>query len=81
MSDALLPYEPVIRLGAFAGIFAVMALWQLLAPRRPAEKASNEGQIMTAPMSRYLVPIALVVVAARAFLAVRSQSRSARPWP
>ena len=26
--------NPLIRLGAFAGIFAAMALWELLAPRR-----------------------------------------------
>jgi sterol desaturase/sphingolipid hydroxylase (fatty acid hydroxylase superfamily) len=37
MSDAFLPYEPMIRLGAFAGIFAVMAFWELLAPRRDLE--------------------------------------------
>ncbi|HWU76730.1 MAG TPA: sterol desaturase family protein [Rhodanobacter sp.] len=30
----LLTHEPAIRLGAFAGIFAVMALWEVLAPRR-----------------------------------------------
>lgn len=30
----LLAHEPLIRLGAFAGIFAVMALWEVLAPRR-----------------------------------------------
>lgn len=30
----LLANEPYIRLGAFAGIFAVMAIWELLAPRR-----------------------------------------------
>src|SRR5918995_1440435 len=34
MSDSFLPYEFMIRLGAFAGIFAAMALWELLAPRR-----------------------------------------------
>jgi sterol desaturase/sphingolipid hydroxylase (fatty acid hydroxylase superfamily) len=37
MNDAFLPYEPMIRLGAFAGIFAVMAFWELLAPRRDLE--------------------------------------------
>jgi len=31
----MLDYEPVIRLSFFGGIFAVMALWELLAPRRP----------------------------------------------
>ena len=30
----LLAYEPAIRLAAFAGVFAVMAAWELLAPRR-----------------------------------------------
>jgi sterol desaturase/sphingolipid hydroxylase (fatty acid hydroxylase superfamily) len=37
MSAAFLSYEPLIRLGAFAGIFAAMALWELLAPRRHLE--------------------------------------------
>ncbi len=27
--------EPAIRIAAFAGVFALMALWELLAPRRP----------------------------------------------
>ena len=34
LADILLAHEPVIRLGAFAGVFAAMALWELLAPRR-----------------------------------------------
>jgi len=34
MHDALFAYEPLIRLGAFAGVFAVMAVWELLTPRR-----------------------------------------------
>jgi sterol desaturase/sphingolipid hydroxylase (fatty acid hydroxylase superfamily) len=32
--EALLVHEPALRLGGFAGIFAAMALWELLAPRR-----------------------------------------------
>ncbi|MCK9994495.1 MAG: hypothetical protein Dbin4_03015 [Alphaproteobacteria bacterium] len=35
MPETLLLYEPAIRLSAFAGIFAAMALWEMLAPRRP----------------------------------------------
>ena len=27
-------HEPVIRIGVFIGVFALMALWELLAPRR-----------------------------------------------
>lgn len=34
MSKILLTYEPFIRFGAFVGIFAVMAIWEILAPRR-----------------------------------------------
>ncbi len=34
MRDALFAYEPFIRLGAFGGVFAVMALWELVGPRR-----------------------------------------------
>lgn len=34
MTSFLLTHEPAIRLGAFAGIFTVMALWEVLAPRR-----------------------------------------------
>ena len=34
MTDAVLANEPAIRLGAFLGIFAVMALWEVAAPRR-----------------------------------------------
>ncbi len=35
MTEALLLYEPAVRLSVFISIFAVMALWEMLAPRRP----------------------------------------------
>ena len=35
MTDTLLAYESQLRLLTFAGVFAVMASWELLAPRRP----------------------------------------------
>ena len=34
MREVLLANEPLIRLAAFAGIFAVMTAWEILAPRR-----------------------------------------------
>ena len=34
MPEAAWPIEPYIRLGAFLGVFAAMALWEFLAPRR-----------------------------------------------
>ena len=41
MRDALFAYEPLIRLGAFAGVFVVMAGWGVLAPRRPQTVGRN----------------------------------------
>jgi sterol desaturase/sphingolipid hydroxylase (fatty acid hydroxylase superfamily) len=35
MDDVLLAHEPLIRLGVFAGVLALVAGWELLAPRRP----------------------------------------------
>jgi sterol desaturase/sphingolipid hydroxylase (fatty acid hydroxylase superfamily) len=35
LADILFAHEPWIRLGAFASVFATMALWELMAPRRP----------------------------------------------
>ncbi len=35
MTQETLEYEPWIRLGFFAAVFAVMAVWEILAPRRP----------------------------------------------
>jgi sterol desaturase/sphingolipid hydroxylase (fatty acid hydroxylase superfamily) len=37
MADILLANEPLIRLFAFAGVFAAMAAWEILAPRREQE--------------------------------------------
>jgi sterol desaturase/sphingolipid hydroxylase (fatty acid hydroxylase superfamily) len=34
MHDALFAYEPFIRLAAFGGVFAVIALWEIVGPRR-----------------------------------------------
>src|SRR3989338_5349841 len=34
MRDALFAYEPMIRLAVFGGVFAAMAIWEFLVPRR-----------------------------------------------
>ena len=34
MHDVLFAYEPYIRLAAFGGVFALLALWELIRPRR-----------------------------------------------
>ena len=43
MSEFLLANEPLIRLAAFAGIFAVMAAWELLAPRREQRHRARDA--------------------------------------
>jgi sterol desaturase/sphingolipid hydroxylase (fatty acid hydroxylase superfamily) len=62
--------EPAIRLGVFAGIFALMAAWEVLAPRRPlaigrAPRWPNNLAIMVVDSAtvRLLVPTAAVGIA------------------
>jgi len=33
--QSVIATEPLIRLGCFLGVFLIMALWELLTPRRP----------------------------------------------
>lgn len=70
MTPFLLTHEPAIRLGAFAGIFAVMALWEVLAPRR--HQASGRWRrwpgnlgivVLDSVLVRLLFPTAAVGVA------------------
>src|SRR5712672_54085 len=70
--------ELAIRLAAFAGVFSVMALWELLAPRRPLAVGrsprwpSNLGILVADVLAvRLLLPTAAagvaLVAAARGF--------------
>ncbi|EIL99277.1 sterol desaturase [Rhodanobacter thiooxydans] len=70
MAPFLLAHEPAIRLGAFAGIFAVMALWEALAPRRRQAIGrwrrwpGNLGiVVLSSLLVRLLLPTAAVGVA------------------
>jgi sterol desaturase/sphingolipid hydroxylase (fatty acid hydroxylase superfamily) len=70
MSDILLSLEPLIRLSVFAGIFAVMAAWEALAPRREHKLApgtrwpSNIGiVVLDTVLVRLLVPTTAVGLA------------------
>lgn len=58
MNKLLLTYEPAIRLGAFAGIFAAMALWEVLAPRR----AQAIGRLQRWPGNLSIVVLYSVLV-------------------
>jgi len=62
--------EATIRLAAFAGVFAAMALWEVLAPRRPwavgraSRWPSNLGIVAVDALAvRLLIPVAAVGVA------------------
>jgi sterol desaturase/sphingolipid hydroxylase (fatty acid hydroxylase superfamily) len=70
MSDILLANEPLIRLSVFAGIFAAMAAWEVLAPRREQKLArgtrwpSNIGiVVLDTVLVRLLVPTTAVGLA------------------
>jgi sterol desaturase/sphingolipid hydroxylase (fatty acid hydroxylase superfamily) len=67
----VLAHEPAIRLGFFIGVFALVALWEIAAPRRPltVSKAlrwsSNLGLVvLNTVVLRLLFPLAAVGVAA-----------------
>ena len=70
MSDILIHYESWVRLSAFFGVFAVMASWELLAPRRQltvgkaGRWASNIGiAVLYTVLLRLLFPAAAVGMA------------------
>lgn len=70
MWEAIQTYEPVIRLSAFLGIFAIMALWEIVAPRRKrlfsrlARWPNNIGIVVINTVAmRVLFPTAAVGVA------------------
>lgn len=67
---SILPYQSAIRLGCFAGVLALMALWEVLAPRRPLTASkpvrwfSNLGLVVLDTVAgRFLLPLGAVGVA------------------
>ena len=70
LNEFISAHESVIRIGAFAAIFAVMAIWELVAPRRPQATGrwqrwpANLGiAALNALLVRLAFPIAAVAVA------------------
>ena len=70
MPETALPSEPYIRLGAFLGVFALMALWEFVAPRRArvlgrwVRWPNNLGIVaLNTALVRVLFPTAAVGVA------------------
>ncbi len=77
LAEFLLAHEPVVRLSAFAGIFATMALWEMLAPRRRQTIGrlrrwpSNLGIVL---LNTVLVRLAFPVAAVGAALAAETHA-------
>jgi sterol desaturase/sphingolipid hydroxylase (fatty acid hydroxylase superfamily) len=70
MRELILGHEPAIRVGFFFGILAVMALWEALAPRRPAPLGrwarwpSNLGIVaLNTVVVRLLLPTTAIALA------------------
>jgi sterol desaturase/sphingolipid hydroxylase (fatty acid hydroxylase superfamily) len=70
MRDAVFAYEPYIRMAAFGGVFAVMAIWEVFRPRRkqPIGRAwrwpNNLGVVLVdALLVRFLFPTTAVGLA------------------
>lgn len=75
MNDFILNHEPAIRLSCFLGVFAVMAVWELLAPRRRLSQPKGrrwlnnlELVVFNTALLRLIFPLAAVGVAASAEL-------------
>jgi sterol desaturase/sphingolipid hydroxylase (fatty acid hydroxylase superfamily) len=75
MNDFILNHEPGIRLACFLGIFAVMAVWELLAPRRALSQSkrqrwlNNLGLVVfNTALLRLVFPLAAVGMATTAEL-------------
>jgi len=71
MDNHLFQYEPAIRLGVFASTLSVMAIWEILAPRRqmmtnkPLHWVNNLGLVfVNSFLLRILAPVGAVGVAA-----------------
>lgn len=70
MKEFILAHEPAIRLGAYSVVFAAMALWEWLSPRRPQQVGrltrwpSNIGVVLLdTAIVRILFPISAVGLA------------------
>lgn len=75
MDNLIMDNEPAIRLAGFIGIFAVMAMWELLAPRRELQQSkaarwmSNISLVIfNTAILRLVFPLAAVGMAAEAQL-------------
>lgn len=72
MTAFILTNEPMLRLGVFLGVFAVMATWELVAPRRPhalSRRARWPGNIGIIVLDTLIVRLLLPAAAVGAAIA------------
>lgn len=72
MSESLFAHEPFIRLGVFAGVLLLMALWELLSPRRPQRYGRRQRwphNLMLVALDTFAVRLLIPLVAVGAALA------------
>lgn len=82
-TETLLAHEPAIRLGAFAGVFAAMAIWEVLSPRR--EQAIGRarrwpGNLGIVVLNTLLVRLAFPVAAVGAAVAAEAHGWGLLNW-
>jgi sterol desaturase/sphingolipid hydroxylase (fatty acid hydroxylase superfamily) len=70
MDELIATHESAIRLGSFLGIFALMALWEILAPRRPLSQSKTNRWlnnillvVFNTALLRVVFPVAAIGVA------------------
>jgi sterol desaturase/sphingolipid hydroxylase (fatty acid hydroxylase superfamily) len=79
-----MPSEPVLRLAVFLGVFAMMAVWEVFAPKRAAPRVRWVGNLGVAVVNtvlvRLLFPLGAVGAAMAAEVSVWGVLRGAPGW-
>lgn len=76
MQSVLVAHEPALRLAAFAAVFAVMAFWELLAPRRARTLGRLQrwpANLSTVVLNTFIVRMLFPAAAVGVALAVESR--------
>lgn len=82
-NEHLLAQEPLIRIGAFVGVFAAMAVWELLAPRRKQTISRWRrwpGNLGIVVLNTVLIRIVFPVAAVGAALAAEAHGWGLFHW-
>lgn len=81
--DSIMDYEAIIRLSVFLGVFALMAGWELLLPRRPLTRPKGErwlANILLTALNTALVRFAVPAIAVSAAVLAEAQGWGIFHW-